>query len=92
MEIWSLFEGPFVNLLIGSALAYTAFSMLGEYRKIFMANPKSAMSIEVLMLAITSSGGLGYLAAFLLAGSVLCFLVAVFTLLFNLSSYFGVLH
>ena len=92
MGIWSLFEGPFVNLLMGFALAYTAFSMLGEYRKIFMSSPKSAMSVEVLMLAITSSGGPGFLAAFLLAGSVLCFLLAAFTLLFNLSSYFGVLH
>ena len=92
MGVWSLFEGPITNLLVGSALAYAAFSMLGEYRKTFVANPKAAMNAEVLMLAITSSGGLGYLAAFLLAGSVLCFLLAAFTLLFNLSSYFGVLH
>ena len=92
MEIWSLFEGPFVNLLIGSTLAYAAFSMLGEYRKLFTTNPKFAMSFEVLMLAITSSGGPGYLAAFLLAGSVLCFIAAAFSLLFNVSSYFGVLN
>ncbi|NOT18886.1 MAG: hypothetical protein HOP24_01240 [Sideroxydans sp.] len=92
MRIWSLLEGPVINLLMGSVLAYAAFSLLGEYRKRFMANPKAAMSAEVLMLAITSSGGPGYLAAFLLAGSVLCFLLAAFTLLFNLSSYFGVLH
>jgi hypothetical protein len=92
MGIWSLFEGPFVSFLVGAALAYTAFSLLGEYRKLFMANPKSAMSVEALMLAFTSLGGPGYLAAFLLAGSVLCFLAAAFTLLFNLSSYFGVLH
>ncbi len=92
MGIWSLFEGPVINLLLGAGLAYAAFSMLGEYRKTFMANPKAAMSAEVLLLAITSSGGSGYLAAFLLAGSVLCFLLAAFTLLFNLTSFFGVLH
>jgi hypothetical protein len=89
--IWSLFEGPLVNLLVGSALAYTAFSFLGEYRKLFMANPKSAMSAEILMLAITSAGDPGYLAAFLLAGAALNFLAAAFTLLFNLSSYFGLI-
>jgi hypothetical protein len=90
--IWSLFEGPVINSLLGAVLAYAAFSMLGEYRKTFMANPKAAMNAEVLMLAITSSGGPGYLTAFLLAGSALCFLIAAFTLLFNLASYFGVLH
>lgn len=92
MRIWSLIEGPVINVLVGSALAYAAFSLLGEYRKRSMANPKAAMNAEVLMLAITSSGGPGYLAAFLLAGSVLCFLAAAFTLLFNFSSYFGLLN
>ena len=92
MRIWSLFEGPVINLLIGTALAYAALFMLGEYRKIFMANPKVAMNAEVFMLAVTSSGGPGYLAAFLLAGAVLSFLAAALTLLLNLSSYFGVLN
>jgi len=89
MGIWSVFEGYCVSLLVDAALAYAAFSFLGEYRKLFMTNPKSAMSVEVLMLAVTSSGGPGYLAAFLLAGSVLCFLATAFTLQFNISSYFG---
>ena len=89
MEIWSLFEGPVLSLLLGVALAYAALSMLREYRKAFMANPKAAMSFEALTLAVTSSGGPGYLAAFLLAGAALSFLAAAYSLLFNLSSYFG---
>ena len=92
MGIWSIFEGPFVSLVVGVALAYTALSFLGEYRKLFMSDPKSIMSAEALMLAITQSGGPGYFAAFLLAGSVLCFLATLFTLLFNLSSYLGFLN
>ena len=91
MGIWSIFAGPFVDVVLGSALAYTAFSFLGEYRKLFMSDPKTVMSVEVLMLAVTRAGGPGYFAAFLLAGSVLCFLLAFVTLAFNLSSYFGVL-
>ena len=89
MGIWSLFEGPVINLLIGSVLVYAALSMLGEYRKTFWDNPKAAMNTEVFMLAVTSSGGPGYLAAFLLAGAALSFLAAAITLVLNLSSYFG---
>ena len=86
MEIWTLLEGSIINLLLGSVLVYLALLILTEYRKLFMENPKSAMSAEVLMLAITSSGGPGYLAAFLLAAAALSYLLAIFTLLFNLSS------
>lgn len=92
MGIWSLFEGTVLNLLLGSVLVYAALSLLGEYRKAFFDNPKAAMKTEILMLAITSTGGPGYLAGFLLAGAILCFLLAAFTLLFNLSSFFGVLN
>jgi len=46
MGIWSVFEGYCVSLLVDAALAYAAFSFLGEYRKLFMTNPKSAMSVE----------------------------------------------
>jgi hypothetical protein len=91
MEIWSLLEGPFIDVALGSILAYSAFLMLGEYRKLFMSNPKSAISIEALMLAVTSTGGPGYVAAFLLVGATLCFLLAAYTLFFDFSSYFGVI-
>jgi hypothetical protein len=89
MGIWSLFEGPALSLLLGSILAYAAFSLLSEYRKTFVANPKAPMSFEILLLAVTSSGGPGYLAAFLLAGAALSFLAAAFSLVFNISSYLG---
>jgi len=91
MGIWSILQGPFVDVLLGSALAYTGLSFLGEYRKLLMSEPKTVMSIEVLMLAVTRAGGPGYIAALLLAGAVLCFLLAFITLAFNLSSYFGLL-
>ena len=92
MAIWSIIEGPLNSLVIGLVLGYAALVLLGDYRKAFKADPKAAMSADVIMLAITSSGGPGYLAAFLLAASILCFISTAFTLLFNVSSYLGFLH
>jgi hypothetical protein len=92
MAIWSIIEGPLNSLVVGLVLGYAALALLGDYRKAFKADPKAAMSVDVIMLAITSSGGPGYLAAFLLAGSILCFISTVFAFLFNVSSYLGFLR
>jgi hypothetical protein len=47
------------------------------------------MSIEVLMRVVTGAGGPGYFAAFLIAGAMLCFAMAIFSLLYNVSQIVG---
>jgi hypothetical protein len=38
---------PFGLLTIGTVLGYCALALLGEYRKVFFANPRSVMSFDV---------------------------------------------
>ena len=87
MAIWTLFEGPLFTFTLGALLTLAAFALLREYFRLFRSDPRSVMSAEVLMQAVTASGGPGYLAAFLLAAAVLCMLLALFSLIFNISSY-----
>jgi len=89
MAILSLFEGPLLVLALGAVLVFAAFALLREYRRLFLSDPKSVMSADVLFQAVTNSGGPGYLAAFLLAGAALCLVSALFSLVFNVSSYLG---
>jgi hypothetical protein len=89
MAIWSLLEGPLLTLALGAVLTFAAFALLRDYRRLFMTDPKSVMSAEVLVQAVTNSGGPGYLAAFLLAAAALCLVSALFSLVFNVSSYLG---
>ncbi|WP_156822121.1 hypothetical protein [Azoarcus sp. KH32C] len=89
MAIWSLLEGPFVSFLLAGGLAFTALSLISEYKKVFRANPRAALSIEMLLNAIAGSGGPGFFAALLLVGALLCVASGLFSLAFNLSSYFG---
>lgn len=89
--IWRLIEGPLIDFGLAAILAYAALSILGEYRRLFEQDKKSIMSAEILMLAITSSGGPGYFAAFLLTASALCVATGAVSLLLNISSYLGLL-
>lgn len=84
--MWSRLEGPIANFVLAAVLLVAALALLGEYRRIFMSNPRAAMSAEVLMLAIARAGGPGYLAAFLLAGAVLNVAVGLITLYLNFTS------
>ena len=85
--LWALSKGSLVTVGLGVLLAIAAFALLNEYRRLFFENPRAAMSAEVLFAIITKSGGPGYLAAFLLAGAVLSFVLAISDLIFNISSY-----
>jgi hypothetical protein len=87
MPIWSIFEGPLINLALAIVLLALAFTFLDEYRRLFMSDPKNAMSFEILFQVITGTGGPGYIAAFLLAGAGLSLICAVLSLLLNLSLY-----
>jgi hypothetical protein len=84
MVNWSVLETPVT--LVGAALVLGvfAFALLGEYRRLFMEDPKAVMSAEVLMGVIAKSGGPGYLAAFLLAGALLFLLSGLYFLLVSI--------
>ena len=84
---WTLFEGPLTVFGLGLVLTAAATAMLWEYRRLFLADPKALLSAEVLVQIFTQCGGPGYLAAFLLAGALLSFASAAYTLLFNVTSY-----
>ena len=87
--MWHLLDGPVAALALAVVLAVFAFALLREYRRMFMASPKSLMSAEVLFQVITGAGGPGYLAAFLLAGAILSVACALIMLVLNVSSYLG---
>ena len=77
---WSLLESPLVLMGAGVVLFIVALVMLDEYRRLFMQDPRAAMSAEMLMAIISRSGGPGYLAAFVLAGAILFVACALFNL------------
>ena len=54
---------------VGIALGYAGTRLLGEYRKAFFADPRSVMTLEV-MLNVARLGGPGYLAIVCLIGAV----------------------
>jgi hypothetical protein len=81
---WSILEVPVVFLGTAGVLAIAAFSMLTEYRRLLMQDPKSVMSAEVFMAIVSRSGGPGYLAAFLLAGAIMFLVLALYYFLTTL--------
>lgn len=87
-EAWSIVEGPLVSFVLGIVLMIAGISLLAEYRRLFMADPRSVMSVEVLMAIVNRCGAPGYLAAFLIASAILSFGAAFVTLAFNAFSYF----
>jgi hypothetical protein len=90
MPIWYIVRGPLLTLTLGAVLALAALALLREYGRLFRADPKSVMSVEVLTQAVTGAGGPGYLAAFLLAMAALCVVLSAYSLVLNVSSYLGV--
>lgn len=87
--VWSLLETPIVLAGTSAVLAIAALAMLTEYRRIFMQDPRAAMSAEVFMAIVARSGGPGYLAAFLLAGAIMFFVLALYDLAQALPHLFG---
>ena len=85
---WSLLESPFLLMGAGIILFIAALVMLEEYRRIFMQDPRAAMSAEVLMAIVSRSGGPGYFAAFALAGAILFIACALFNLVQVLPYFF----
>jgi len=53
---------------IGVALGYAGTRLLGQYRKAFFADPRSVMTLEV-VLNVARLGGPGYLAIVCLIGA-----------------------
>jgi hypothetical protein len=86
---WSLLETPVVFAGAAVVLAIAALSMLTEYRRLFMQDPKAAMSAEVLMAIVSRSGGPGYFAAFLLAGAIMFFALGLYHFAEALPHLFG---
>jgi len=84
---WSLFEDSLIVFGLGIVLACAAVALLWEYRRLFASNPRQLMTAEVLMQVVTTSGGPGYLAAFLLAGALLSFGSAMVMAVLNVVSY-----
>jgi hypothetical protein len=88
-EIWSIVEGPLVSFVLGIVLMIAGIALLAQYRRLFMADPRSVMSIEVLMAIVNKCGAPGYLAAVLIAAAMVSFGAALLTLAFNAFSYFS---
>jgi hypothetical protein len=75
----------FIVMAGGAVFIWLSLVLLGEYRKAFMMNPLSVMSLDVL-LAIARCGTPAAMAVLtLLAGA--CFLAGGFLLLAGLSFY-----
>ena len=54
---------------IGCLLGITGRILLGQYRSVFFQNPRTVMSLEVL-LQVLRLGGPGYLAVLCLLGAI----------------------
>ena len=79
--LWGLLEFPLVMIGLGILLAIGAMFLLGEYRRLFMEDPRAVLSVEVLMAIISRSGGPGYFAAFILAGALINLAVGFYYLI-----------
>lgn len=84
---WAILQGPLLNFALGIALAVGGIALLSEYRRLFMEDPRTVMSVEVLMAIISRSGGPGYFAAFLFTGALLNFAFAIYSFIFNVSRF-----
>jgi hypothetical protein len=74
LEILSL---PFGLAAFSAVMLWLAWLVLGEYKKLFLANPKLLMSLEVFAV-IAEIGGPGYLAATLAFVGVWALLQAMY--------------
>jgi hypothetical protein len=91
MALMSIIQSSLTVLVLGVALALVGLMLLREYAKLLRHDPKATMSVEVIFMLITQTGAPGYLAAFLLSAAILCGISALLMLVFNVSSYLGLL-
>ena len=73
----------FVVMAGGALFIWLSLALLGEYRRAFMANPMSVMSLDVLLSIIRCGTPSAMAVITLLAGA--CFLAGGFLLLAKLS-------
>jgi len=73
---------------LAGAMLLLAWLALGEYRRLFLANPRLAMSLEVFAV-LSEMGGPGYVAAVLAFCGAWLLMIATLLGLFALSSIFG---
>jgi hypothetical protein len=85
-------ESTLIDFGLAAIFAIAALLMLGEYRRLFKSDPKAALSFGALKRIVLSSGFPGYIAAILLAVSVLCFCVGVMILLLNIAPFLNLLE
>ena len=88
----SFFEDVLLDFGLAVSFAFVALMLLGEYRRLFKADYKSALSIGMLRRSIRSSGVLGFFAALLLAASVVCLCAGLITLLLNIAPLLNLLN
>jgi hypothetical protein len=77
---------PLGLLGLGALFLGFAWLLLAEYRRLFLTDPLSVMSFEVLA-KIISGGGPGYIAAVLLVAGALMFGVGVLAILGAAGAY-----
>jgi hypothetical protein len=67
LEVWLM---PFAMFGMGVLVMFMALTLFSEYRKAFMADPMSVMTLEVFIAAL-HRGGPGYLAVVSLLGGAM---------------------
>jgi len=85
MEAFLLPLGMFA---FGLALVFTAFALFGEYRSLFLRNPRIIMSTEV-FTHLAGLGGLGYIGAVLMIAGAILIAVACVMLVFLIAAVFA---
>ena len=87
INILSSLEVPLGLLLFGALLACLGLMLLGEYRKLFLANPRAWMSFEVLTQMTQPWGSPAYMGVSLLFCSVFFLIPGVFSLCETIYSF-----
>src|SRR3954470_5726408 len=89
LPIVSGWSYPIGLIAVGAALAYGGYLLLGEYRRVFVDDPRAVMSVEVWLQVLfhpaPTPGNLGVIALFLglwllIAGAGLLLLLCGFYL------------
>jgi hypothetical protein len=87
MEGWSI---PFGFLVFGALMMMVALAGLNEYRKMFFAHPREAMSLEVLLQLIFHPASTpALLSAFLLVAGISFLTIGIIIFLLMLGIEFG---
>ena len=75
--MFDLIVVPLALAGLGGSMLWLAWMALGEYRKMFLANPRLVMSFEVFTL-LSELGGLGYVVGVLAFFGIWFILVSVY--------------